>query len=210
MLVTDIFEIDPVCSDDPDLVDNIIEAKNNDGDSVFISQGNKVKVFPNVTSITDEELFFPKKLNILNPLAYSSFNEAGLYSEEFIQNRNKMLFQGEIYKSMSKGITSTFILPNTPWQNIAEGHIDMLDYIDATKISDFILGGPWLQIIKQMLYVLSCIAGLDFLIKKIREYWCVVRIDGHRRPTRRAAYYAAREEFIDDWRYGDQLPPYPY
>ena len=118
-----------------------------------------------------------------------------------------MLFQGEIYKSMSKGITSTFILPNTPWQNIAGGHIDMLDYIDATKISDFILGGPWLQIIKQMLYVLSCIAGLDFLIMKIREYWCVVRIDGHRRPTRRAA---AREEFIDDWRYGDQLPPYPY
>ena len=43
--------------------------------------------------------------------------------------------------------------------------------------------------------------GLVFLhikIMRIKEYWCVVRIDGHRRPTLRAAYYAAREAFIDD------------
>ena len=117
-----------------------------------------------------EELVLGKDtLSDKSLLDYSSFDESGIYSPEFILARRKAMFSGFKYASVQSGLERAITHEND-WKEVADGKFDLGAFVSFDKIGEYLLGGFLWQCIHTFLTFLSYLGGLGMLhvlIKKL-------------------------------------------
>ena len=131
---------------------------------MYFTQERELQQFYFVNeSLNLATLYSKDKMNFESLLDLSSFSFSGIYSEEFHQQRNKFIFEGESYEAIKDGIRNTISGSPDNWKKMAENEWNPLDLVSDTSLFSRLFGG-WLNQLQESLFrTLGLIGGIRTL-----------------------------------------------
>ena len=110
----------------------MFKVQKNNRDDVFITQSRNISIFPGlVKSIHGTQIFLHDKNFTLSNI---SFSGSGLYSDIYLKERNRYLFEPITYKSLQSGITSSINIGDKSEEQILSGNLNFLDIINYEEL----------------------------------------------------------------------------
>ena len=147
--------------------------------SIPIIQEKDIEVFHGVTgSVYSNSELFIQKVELESIWAYTSYHKAGVYSNEYIENRDRYLRRPAVYRAMDRSIANTWSNPNKPVHDISNGEGDYFDYANPQAIMEVVFGHPVIRFIIGLFQVLGGISGACFVVNQMKRCKpCVPKID---------------------------------
>lgn len=147
---------------------DIIEASDQHGREVFLTQEDKVQKYTSITGKLNDTDLVSLGVSIESAFSYSSFDKSGLYDPSFIEARKDYLFRGDLYHDMTRKVTMSFFHDTKAWKDKRNQNLNFLEYLNPDSLVDTVLGHWLIRFIKDFLGYVSYVASIWFLITVVR------------------------------------------
>ena len=104
----------------------------------------------------EQSQLFETRLEEEDQLQYNDFENSGLYSKEYLDNRRRLLFSDEEFEGFEAGINRFLGTATISGSDNMEG-LDLLELIEPDALFQLIFGSRFIQGIMLFLSILSYI-----------------------------------------------------